>query len=716
MKNITNLISGEALGTLLIVVIAIVGIEVVVLRLWEMDLNVPFTYWGDTFWMLVPIKGMIQNGWTYFIPQLSAPFGLSAAGFPSMTNFDWSLMWLISIFNKNAGAVLNIFWLVSIVFTGLTATIAFHLLGISKWFSISLAIIYAFLPYALYRNVTHISLVYYTIPLILTLSLYFANGCKDPRSKSIQMYGYAAIVIQGLSFIYFSFFSVLILIFSGLLGSTNSKSWRPFTAALFASIVLIGISSFNLLPSFLSWSQYGNPPEMSYKSASEAEIYGLKIRKMLAPSDLNPVPLFREWGSKDKNTNFPNENENTSARLGPMAAVGLIGALLMCLGFKLRREPANVKTIASLTLFCLLFATVGGFAAIFNLVFPDFRAINRFSVFIAFLSLAGIGLWWQSWIQENQNKLLKLGIYIAFIVISVFSLYDQLLGTYDLRSQRALNEKAAAHEKSFIQSFEKEAPAGALVFQLPITNFPLDGGIDKMLPYDHARAYLWSDNTSWSWPSFSMKHRKWQDQIGSLSGVDLVEALVLSKFNFIWIDRFGYKDNGEKVIASFLELNLPEINKGGSDRYVIFDLRNFKEKLKQVLGNAFDHKQAMLLYSPTLIWMKGFYGPEKNPEGKDFRWSRAESYLTVSNNLDQGHESLLSFKVASWSPGELIISHGTFEKRIEVNSVGEEVKIPIYLRPKEVVTIKFTARMNKMVVPKDETRDLFFYIADAKLN
>ena len=108
----------------LLELVVVAAIETIVLQLWKIDMSVPFNYWGDTLWFAVPVKNMTQNGWTYEIPQLSAPFSLSAIGFPSVTNLDWLWMKGISLFVSNAGAVLNIFWLLSIVLTAWSATLA----------------------------------------------------------------------------------------------------------------------------------------------------------------------------------------------------------------------------------------------------------------------------------------------------------------------------------------------------------------------------------------------------------------------------------------------------------------------------------------------------------------------------------------------------------------------------------------------------------------
>src|SRR5215813_7383728 len=181
----------------LLELVVVIAIETIALHLWKIDINVPFNYWGDTLWFVVPVKGITQNGWAYEIPQLSAPFGLSAIAFPSVTNLDWLWMKAISLVVSNAGAVLNIFWLFSIALTALSATLAFCLLRVNRWMAFGMGIVYAFLPFALLRNTAHINLVYYCVPLLSLLAIYIAQGCDQPGDAIIRVVGYGAALAQG---------------------------------------------------------------------------------------------------------------------------------------------------------------------------------------------------------------------------------------------------------------------------------------------------------------------------------------------------------------------------------------------------------------------------------------------------------------------------------------------------------------------------------------
>jgi phosphoglycerol transferase len=708
----------QVVAFVLLELVVVAAIETIVLHLWKIDISVPFNYWGDTLWFVVPVKGITQNGWAYEIPQLSAPFSLSAIAFPSVTNLDWLWMKGISVVVSSAGAILNIFWLFSIVLTAWSATLALCLLRVNRWMAFGMGIVYAFLPFALLRNTAHINLVYYCVPLLSLLAIYFAQGCEHPRSLLVCTFGYGAALAQGFDYIYYSFFSVLLFAFAGCLGFWRIKSWKPIKGAAIACSTILLASLLNLTPSFLSWYKNGKP-DVNYKSPEQAEIYGLKIRKMLAPHEANIAPLFRQWGQKDKSINFPNENENASARLGPMAAAGLLLLLMTSLGVGRTAEAtyewSAIRSAASLALFCLLFATVGGLGAIFNQIIPDFRGYNRFSVFIAFFALAGLGWWWQTRMQKVSPRA-RIVLTLGFVLLIVFSLYDQLLDARPLNSRRSMDELAAKHERDVIRQIEAKADDGALIFQLPLTGFPPDGGKERMLPYDHARPYLWSSKLHWSWPSFTEEHQFWVDRLDGFDNKELAEALVLSRFSLVWIDRFGYADNGDAAIMSLIAAGAKDYLPNRSSRYVVLDLSPVAERLHQEYSSEeIGYRQDALLNGPIFEWGSGFYSLEHSKEGRKFRWSQAVSTAVVRNPKRASRSVVLSFYVASGKRGEFTVSAGTKKLSVASSTDPTHVEVPLTLAPKSNVEVRFAGNMGKIDLPPGETRDLHFYLMDLHL-
>jgi phosphoglycerol transferase len=354
---------------------------------------------------------------------------------------------------------------------------------------------------------------------------------------------------------------------------------------------------------------------------------------------------------------------------------------------------------------------VGGFGAIFNQIIPDIRAYNRFSVFIAFFTLAGLGWWWQARMQKTGPRG-RMVLSVGFVLLTVFSLYDQLLDARPLNARRPGDELSAKLERDVVNQIEAKAPHGA-IFQLPLTGFPPDGGKERMLPYDHAHPYLWSSTLHWSWPSFSLEHRSWIDRLDGLDSNELAEALVLSRFNLVWIDRFGYSDGGAATITSLIAAGATDFLRNQSSRYVVLDLSPVAERLHQKYSaDEIAKRQDALLSGPTFMWESGVYSLEHSHEGRAFRWSQAVSTAEVRNPNRAAKSLVLSFYVASGKQGQFTLSAGTKKLSVASSTEPTRVELPLTLAPESNVEVRFAGNMGQIDLPPGETRDLHFYVMD----
>lgn len=692
-----------------------------VLGLGTADLTVPFNYWGDTLWFLVPIKSLIENGNPYSVPQLSAPFELSAAAFPSMTNLDWAVMKLMSPVAKGSGHLLNLFWIATIVATGWLAAFSLRLLGVRRgWLCVIMGVAYALLPYAFMRNVAHISLVYYAVAPICVLAAQLAMGLPSGIDRAVMFVSSAALVAQGFGYVYNSFFTVLLLGFAAISGYLKTRQRGSLKVGAYAIILVLSTASLNLVPSFWSWASFGKPADIGYKSASEAEIYGLKLRRMLTPHEANALPLLSSWGKSDARANFPNENENVTARLGTLGALGLIlliARILIPESFRGRAPPSVFDALATLTLFCLLVTTVGGLGAIFNQLIPDFRAYNRFSVFIAFLSIAGLAIWIETLLDSARSR--RWHSALALVVAAVFavSIYDQTLDARPLVNRRTSDEAAAHFERAFVGALEKILPAGSAMFQLPVTEFPSDGGRLHMLTYDHARAYLASSTLRWSWPSFSKRHRAWQASLDGLDGDELATRLVLSRFRAVWIDRNGYEDRGQSMVDGLQRSGAIELLAGESQRYVVMDLAGVEKKLRNKWSESeFRRRQTAVLSQPGVAWKRGFYAVEVMPSGIPIRWSRKESHLKLINWLDSPRSTRLAFEIVAGRSGQVTVSgDGVPTTVVDVGVEPTSVHLPITIPPNGKLDVVLNSNVGRVALPPGETRDLHFQLRAIKI-
>ena len=200
---------------------------------------------------------------------------------------------------------------------------------------------------------------------------------------------------QGLSYIYYSFFSCVLLGAAGLLGWLRTRRLATLRlAAAGVALIVLG-TAVGLAPSLLYWHEHGRNPDLQYKLVLEADLFALKIRHLLVPIPDHPFAPFRALAAAAA-AGFLGDNENAMGRLGTVGSLGFLGLLGHAVGSAaglVRGERRRLAAAAALTLVCLLLAQVGGFGSLFSLlVSPDIRAYNRIVVFIAFFSLLAAGL------------------------------------------------------------------------------------------------------------------------------------------------------------------------------------------------------------------------------------------------------------------------------------------------------------------------------------
>jgi phosphoglycerol transferase len=556
-----------------------IGVGVLVwsaLELWRFDFRVQFNYLGDSLWFALLAKSVAHNGWAYFVPQLSAPHGLAAAAFPTMTNFDWLIMKAISLVSRDPAIVFNVFWLCTIFFTAWTGLLSLRLLGVPSWLAALGGLLYTGIPYTWMRSTGHLSLVFYSVPLLCVFAVYLVRGPVEPWKDAVyRRAGLLGACMQGFQYVYFSWFAILLFAAAGLLGYAYRRQRDIFVWAALGIVVLASTSLLNLAPSFYAWQKHGRP-NIDYKRTHEAEVYGLKIRRLLLPHHENPIPALRSWTLRDHKAAFPNENENGTARLGLFGATGFLFLLWVSLNIRTPQNSAErttIRTIAALNLIVLTVTTVGGFGAIINtLTVPDIRAYNRFSVFLAFFSISGLSLWvaelWRK--TTGRSKVLVTAVVVGGAALS---LYDQALDARSITRSYDRDKKVAAEVGTVVGSMETIFPERTAVFQFPITDFPADFNRGRMLAYDHSLPYLHTDHFRWSWPALTPRHIGWTRFIGSIRGPALVRALADAGFGAVWVDRFGYRDRGRAITGSVLSAGGVEVLQGLSKRYAVIDIR-----------------------------------------------------------------------------------------------------------------------------------------------
>ena len=94
-----------------------------------------------------------------------------------------------------------------------------------------------------------------------------------------------------------------------------------------------------------------------------------------------------------------------------------------------------------------------------------------------------------------------------------------------------------------------------MIYQLPFSEFPEAAVINNMDDYSHLLGYIYTDTLKWSYGG--MKGRNIAAQALNIDGgmsETFIKGIRDAGFSGLYIDTFGYEDNGASIIEYYKEL------------------------------------------------------------------------------------------------------------------------------------------------------------------
>ena len=123
----------------------------------------------------------------------------------------------------------------------------------------------------------------------------------------------------------------------------------------------------------------------------------------------------------------------------------------------------------------------GSLLAIF--AFPEIRAYNRISIYLAFFCLLVVALLIDRVIGSRiKSRNAYLFYCVGMGILLVFGLLDETARSFahDYKSLRL----RFANDKQFVKSIERALTPGSMIFQLPYASFPESSPTFRMTAYD----------------------------------------------------------------------------------------------------------------------------------------------------------------------------------------------------------------------------------------
>jgi hypothetical protein len=439
---------------------------------------------------------------------------------------------------------------------------------------------YSLAPFIFAQNPHHPFVAnVWQIPLAVLVFRWVSTADGFAHWRHWLPWGVAVGFVIGMQNVYYTnIFCQLTLLGAAAL-AWRMGSWAPVKPAV---AVLCGTGAAFALMNVDTWTYravQGSNPGALVREYKWLEIYGLKIVDLVIPPVTHRAEPFATFAAAHRAA-APLLDEGSYVGLVGIAALGLL--VVAAVRALVLGRADDVPPEAWATLWIILAFTTGGLNAIIGACgLTLFRTGCRYSIVILCLALLYAARRLSDWQRDATARASGSGHPTDAITITALTaagglvaviLWDQVPRPPTAELRATIDRQVAA-DREFTEKMEAALPEGAMVFQLPVMEFP-ESPVAGVPPYDHFRPYLFSKHLRFSFGSHKGREReKWQpavqakffegatvDQEAGMIGVNQTNARMavdeLKKLGFsaIYVNRNGFPDRGKGIEDALLEL------------------------------------------------------------------------------------------------------------------------------------------------------------------
>lgn len=494
------------------------------------NLAYPLVYdGGDEIGVYALIKSILQNGTSLVTPLEGGKAGADMFDYLYSDKLSFLLVKGIGIFVKNPYTVATLFFFLNHYLIALAGTWVCRKIRIGRPMSITVGVLYAFSPY-IQTRFCHLWLTpYFMLPLACLAAIWIIEGKvfeEGKRLRDSRTFRKMAVMCFGCAFtgLYYAYFACAMIAAAMVIRCFAEKE-RKMSRILYPAI-LIGIIgaavAVNMIPNLMYWKLYGMNPasEIAMRNGADAEVYGLKMTRMLLPRNFHRITPLWNFTNLYLN-NYPLTNENSTAALGLIGSIGFVMSLIMLLSG--RKE---YRTVSSLNMSAFLIGTIGGIGGLISVFINiPMRSYNRISLVIMFLSLVIAAM-----LAENLlKKRPKAWLAAMSAVMLCVGFYDQTVpwNTRDFSDFEAVKE--------ITDKAEETLEPGDSIFVLPYDDWPsskIPGG-----GYMLHMGYIESEGLHWSYGAAQGRpEAEWQKATAEKMPEEMVRQVREAGYDGIWMD------------------------------------------------------------------------------------------------------------------------------------------------------------------------------------
>lgn len=482
--------------------------------------------------------------------HLGAPYYAGMSDIPIVEEFQY---WLPGLLARGIGvfAAINAGVMLAQVLACICFYIAARLLG-GKWcWALAGGLAFGFAPFALARSIHHFQVAnYWYIPFCLVIATWITrNELGEMRGRRFLFALGASCFIGMQNPYYTNMFLQLVLL--GAFYQYFRQGWQPVRQA--ASLVAAAAFGFFLMNLDTFWYHltHGGNSGAMVREYKWLELSALKFVDLLVPPPDHPLLGGIGQAYYGKMVAFPGEVP-PSCYLGLLGIAALVWLTVIAVRRLVAQPGRNLPLEAWQVMWILAYAAVGGLnciAGLFGVVL--FRSSTRYCIFILpIVLLFAIK-------RLSQKKLeTEIGVILAGLC-AVVALWDQ---TPPAATENSIAELARVvdSDRQFTRQMEARLPKGAMIFQIPIMEFPES---PSTLPaYDHFRPYLHSEHLRYSFGG--VKGRpwlEWQKKVGQRSLPEFIHGLENYGFAGLYLNRAGFPNRAEPIVSALKQLGYTNV-------------------------------------------------------------------------------------------------------------------------------------------------------------
>ena len=491
------------------------------------------------------------------IPNLGAPYEANWNDYPTLDEIPFFIDSLLSrAFGLFAG--LNL----SMLLGHLLAAAVFFC--VARWssgtvlLSFIAALAFGLSPYAFQHGPHHMQVAYtWPIPLFLLVWRWVST---EPGIVPWSRRWWWAIAIgftAGLHHVYYTNILCQLTLLGALIQYRHRRSLPALLSAL--AVIAAAAAAFVLM-NLDTWTYnlaYGANDGAMVRDYQWLELYGLKIKDLFIPSLTHRSELLAGF-SRSHRAVAPLLDERASYQ-GIVGLVCLLWLAFEAVRAMLDRRERDVPMEAWQVFWIVLMFTTGGLNAILGAAgFTLFRSGCRYSIVIMAITLL-----WAVRRGSTLERAMRIGrnpdagtsgiVGSALIAACMVIVWDEVPRP-PTKEEMAAIARQVDSDRAFTAKMEAALPEGAMVFQLPIMEFP-EAPVPGMTPYDHFRPYLYSKQLRFSYGSMKGRPREqWQQDLGKVPFEKAVAEIQDRGFAAIYINRNGFPDKAKQIEEKLVEM------------------------------------------------------------------------------------------------------------------------------------------------------------------